>query len=67
MHIDIVETKTHPHRTVTDWPFVRLYAKVVLKPNGTAIIAKDLQVLEFSLGISVTEVFSQSKDTHHTQ
>lgn len=48
MESEIRETRTHPHRTVTDCPSVKEMYIVVEIPNGTAMIAKDL-ILELAL------------------
>jgi len=42
MQSDIKLTRTQPQRMVTDWPSVNVMPIVVLRPNGTAMMAKDL-------------------------
>lgn len=42
---EIKETRTQPQRMVTDWPSVRVMYIVVLRPKGTAMMAKELCTL----------------------
>lgn len=43
MAIEMIETHIQPQNTATPCPSVRVMYKVVDRPKGTAIIAKDLR------------------------
>jgi hypothetical protein len=41
MQTEMRETRIQPQRMVTDWPLVRVMYSVVLRPKGTAMMAKE--------------------------